>query len=282
MNNLGCSSNCNCGKSIKENLKNIKNAGFSNVMVASNFEDLEKFLIEAKDVGLNVSFVHLFYRYANDLWVKGNSNENYINDICEELRICGKHNVPIAIMHGTSGGAGELALPPSEHGLNCMKIILQAAEKYNVKIALENLDAPNFRSFEYLLDNINSPYLGFCYDVGYHYLYKPDYDIMKKYGNRIIAVHLHDNLMEWEYGYDYTGDMHLLPFDGKINFEKVCKDIAKSPYNGVIMLELHKAFYGLPLGKTSFYDEYSIVEFLKEAVNRAQKIEALIKKYKNL
>lgn len=273
---IGISSNNECGNDIAEVCANVKKAGFDNIMVAFKAGGAENSILEAKKQGLKIPFIHLNTRHVDDLWARGESNVECVENYIEQIKLCGKYNIPIAVMHGTDGGASDLALPPTEHALGCMKKILKVAKENNVKIALENLDAPNFEHFTFLLDNIDSKWLGLCYDAGHHQLYRPDFDILGKYGDRILAVHLHDNLMDWEYGYDYTRDLHMLPFDGKIDYEEICKKLAKTNYDNVIMLELHR----LSCGKPRKYDNMPVDKYLSLASERAYKIAEMIEKYR--
>lgn len=271
---IGINTNNECGTNIDEVCVNVKKAGFNNVMVAFKTGAAEDSIKATLKHGLNIPFVHLTNRYANDLWAKGESNTKYIKNMIDEIKLCNKYGIKIAVLHPTEGGASDLALPVSKQGITSLKKILTAAHKYDVKIALENLDAPNFDHFTYLLDNINDEYLGLCYDAGHHNLYRPDFDILATYGNRILAVHLHDNLMDWTYGYDYTRDLHMLPFDGKLDYKAICSKIAKTGYNNVVMLELHKD----SCGKPRLYDDMPIADYLKLAKQRATKLATMIEK----
>ena len=273
---IGINTNNECGANIDEVCANAKKAGFDSVMVAFKLAGAENAIQTAIKYGLDIPFVHLTTRYANDLWVKGGTNTEYVKSVIEELKLCGQYGIKIAVLHPTGGNAGELALPVSKQGISSLKKILKAAHKYGVKIALENLDAPNFEQFTYLLDNVEDEYLGLCYDAGHHMLYRPDFDILANYGNRILAVHLHDNFMDWSYGYDWTRDIHILPFDGKIDYKTVCSKIAKTGYNNVVMLELHKEGWN-GLGR---YDDVPIADYLKEAKKRAIKLADMIQKAK--
>lgn len=273
---IGINSNNECGNNIAEICQNVKKAGFDNIMIAFKVGGEENAILEAKKQGLKIPYVHLNNKFADDLWAKGETNIEYINDIQRQIELCAKYDIHIAVLHETKGDASDLALPPSQHAIDSMNKILQAAKKNKVKIALENLDAPNFEHFTFLLDNIKSDWLGLCYDAGHHNLYKPDFDILEKYGDRILAVHLHDNLMDWEYGYDYTRDLHMLPFDGKIDYDTVCKKLAKTPYNNVIMLELHK----LSCGEPRKYDNMQIDKYLSLAKERATRLAEKIMQYR--
>ncbi len=274
MRQIGVSTNNECGINDFEIINNIAKAGFKNVMLSASSKNIEESVKLIRELGLNICYFHVGFMYANDLWARGDSVDSYINNVIKQIEFCGKHKIPVAVMHSTWGSPTDFALAPSEQGLENFKKILKVAKKNNVKIALENIDCFGIKHLYYLLDNIKDKNLGFCYDVGHHHLYNSKTDLLKKYGDRLYAIHIHDNLMDWEKGYDYTRDLHLLPFDGKINFEKVCKKLVRENYKGVIMLELHKKSFGKP----KMYEEMGNLDYLKEAYKRGEKLIELIKK----
>ena len=267
---VGINTNNECGNDAREILTNIKNVGFKNVMVAFKVGKAEETLKIARELNLNVPFVHL--SISNNLWAKGKENEWFMSRLKEQIELTKKYDIPIAVLHATHGRAEQLALPPNEFGLECIEELVKYAKKNKVKLALENLDVPSFKHFKYVMDNINDKNLGFCYDAGHHQLYNPNVDLLKRYGDRILAIHLHDNFMDWSYGYDWTRDLHRLPFDGKIDFAKIIKKLASTDYNNVIMLELHKNS-GAEIG---IYDKMSNIEFLQEAKKRAEQLAEML------
>lgn len=265
--------NNECGKDYKEILNNIKQAGFDSVMVAFKLGNGEEVIKEALSLGLEIPCVHL--SSSDSIWAEGETNDEFIVQIKEELELCKKYNIHLATIHPTSGMPNLLALGTNEQGLKTMKTILTYAKKCKVKLALENLTKSNFKRFKFLLDNIVDKNLGLCYDAGHHQLYNPEFNILKKYGDRILTIHLHDNLMDWHYGHDWSRDLHRIPFDGKINYEKIIKDISKTPYNGSVLLEIHKGFDG---GRK--YAKMSNLEFLIKAKKTAEKIEEMFNDYR--
>jgi len=274
---LGINTNNECGKDYKEVLNNIKSAGFTNVMVAAKIGKFEDTIKYAQSLGLNIPYVHLSTSFPNDLWSIGPTNTELINKMCEEIEICNHYNIPIAVMHISIGDGISKVATPYINGYKSMKKIVEFAKIKNVKIAIENLDNFNTKRLTYLLDHIKDDNLGFCYDAGHHNLYEPNFNYLKKYKNRIFAIHIHDNLMDRKFGFDYTRDLHRLPFDGKIDFNKVCKNLAKTNYNNVIMLEIHKDSCGEP----KLYLEMDNLEFLQESYKRAKKISELVNQARN-
>ena len=272
---LGVNTNNQCGSDYKEVLKNIKDAGFDSVMIAFNLKDDEYVIQEAQSLNLDIPYVHLEYKFGNDLWLEGASADEYVDNVIKQIELCGKYKIKIAVFHCTWGSPNDIAREPNKAGLKNFEKIFNVATKLRVSIALENTDRNSIKHLQYLLDNIKSLNLGLCFDVGHHYLYNSNFDILKKYGNRLLAVHLHDNYGGWYDGYDFTKDNHLLPFDGNIDFEKITKQIAKTKYDNVVMLEIHKNSLSTP----DIYKNISNLEYLKEARQRAEKIRNLIENF---
>jgi len=87
----------------------------------------------------------------------------------------------------------------------------------------------------------------------------PGIDLLSEYGDRLAAMHLHDN-----FG---TRDEHLMPFDGKIPWENVAKRLKKiGP--GEIILE--------NVATESDKNKYSPEEYLAESMARAQKFMRMV------
>jgi Sugar phosphate isomerases/epimerases len=84
-------------------------------------------------------------------------------------------------------------------------------------------------------------------------------DKNKKYlnGNRLMAIHLHDN--------GGARGQHQLPFDGNICWPAVMKKISETAYNGATALE--------PMNWG--YENLSIQEFLSRAYEKAKELEKM-------
>lgn len=105
-----------------------------------------------------------------------------------------------------------------------------------VRICLENLfDFPGkymLEAWDLLLAAYPPEFLGVCYDSGHANMIWGELatDVVKAYGNRLYAVHLHDN--------DGKNDSHLIPGEGNIRWETVMNLMAESAYDGPLVLEL--------------------------------------------
>lgn len=270
---VGINTNIEYGLDMKTLYSDIKTAGFENVMIAFKETEIEESIQEAKRLGLNIPYVHLSCRETNSFWVNSPITARYMTKLKKEIDICSNYNIPIGVIHPIAGNPNSRPVPVNPNGLkNILEIVNYAKEK-NVKLAIENVDSESLKYLDYILENIPKEDLGFCYDVGHHNLYYPEYDVLKKYGDRVIAVHIHDNLMDYEEFDDYTKDRHMLPFDGKIDYERVCESIAKSSYNNVVLVEVNRKNFGNP----DKYKDLALLEFLTKAKERADKIEKMIK-----
>lgn len=183
---------------------------------------------QALKAGLHIDNVHLPYIHANLLWEDKADSEGLLRSYITYVKECGKYAIKTAVIHLTDG---EKPPPANEKGLNRMKRLCEAAEKNNVILAAENLQVSEHLG--YVLSNINSQSLGFCYDSGHENCHHPYIDNLKLYGDRLKAVHLHDN--------DGKKDQHLIPGEGSIDWRATIAKINASGYKGTFMLEVAKA-----------------------------------------
>jgi len=266
---IGITTKCCCGDTFQECIHNIRSAGFDAVMVdAANMspDELGRCIGLAKRAGLGVPYVHLNCADANNMWAHGEAHKQFIQNLKASIDACARNGVPVAVFHASYNSKPEVsALPVSLHTLDTMRGITNYAAKRNVKLAIENIDRANLEHLYFLLDNITSPYFGFCYDSGHHMLFAPEIDYLARYGDRLFAVHLQDNqrnspVKSWK------DDQHMLPGDGKIDFDKIAADIAKSCYRGVVMLEVNRS------SPSNLYNNMPADEYLKRAYECGTKI----------
>ena len=121
--------------------------------------------------------------------------------------------------------------------------LLPYAEKYNVRICLENLfqfdtrgvalpdTCADAKRYIAAIQHFHSPHLIGCVDVGHACLVgeKPG-NLIRALGHDIVhALHIHDN--------HAVVDDHTMPYLGKIDWEDVTKALAEIDYDGVFTLE---------------------------------------------
>lgn len=230
--------------SIIETINSIKNVGFKNVFVQwydENWEHSQEEQVKlCKKLGFNIIFAHLGYQNINSIWVDGVEGDNLITRYKEDIKNCKENGIPMVIMHLTSHEK-----PPmyGEIGLNRIKKIVEYAKELDMKIAFENTKSKGY--LEYVLGNIKDENVGICFDAGHYHVHFNDEFDFEFFKNRIFAVHLHDN--------DKSDDLHLLPFDGTIDWKYVINKLKECNYNGPITLELCYRYDYLNMPLDEFY-----------------------------
>ena len=260
---LGVIADCIHSQSEKENLKRIKDHGFE-CFFSSEKEFSVQYVADLKNeavkLGLDYEFIHGPFANINDMWTSEEEPEIF-RLLKQSIESAGESGIKSVILHVSSSFT-----PPQINALGLSRFdeLVEYAEKKGVILAFENLR--KLGNFAYLMDRYEgNPWVKYCYDCGHEHCYTVNVPFAKIYGDRLICTHLHDN-----FGQDKStalgGDLHLLPFDGDIDFQKAMKDLAKTGYQGSLMLEV----FDQP------YPALSPDEFLKTAYERAQKLLKLI------
>ena len=113
-----------------------------------------------------------------------------------------------------------------------------------MKIAIENMInvgggrfGSRISDLKEIIRNIGSPYLGICFDSGHANLLAASSDISIRdeiidAGEYLWTLHIHDN--------DGSGDQHLPPGDGNIDWGLVIRALREADYKGVFMMEIQE------------------------------------------
>jgi sugar phosphate isomerase/epimerase len=109
--------------------------------------------------------------------------------------------------------------------LESTKKLLRTAEKFDVKIAVENTPEPypflltNVKDFFRFFSEINDNSLGLALDVGHANINKQIYNFLECFSDKIVHVHVSDN--------DGRDDSHLGISYGTIEWQKVAASLKK-------------------------------------------------------
>lgn len=230
---------------IDEKIKYMKKYGFYHTFSRSDEEDLTDTAIKRiQESGIEFDFLHLPFSKINSLYSNNEDTKLMMNLITDGIDKCAKHNIPIAILHLSSGKAPQY----NDIGAENFDKIMTYSREHGVKIAFENLRtlgnlALTFEKYDDAL---------FCWDVGHESSFTPGRQYMPLFEDRLGALHVHDNRGILD------KDDHMLPYDGHIDFDRVAVQLSNAKYNGTLMLEVVKA-------KTSTYDNLTNEEFYAKA-----------------
>lgn len=244
---------------IKKRYKLIKEAGFDGVLLwwsngfgrdALGENDYLNGPELARKAGLFIENIHTPVQNVNKLWLDNLDGEALVDCYLKCVTDCASFEIPTMVVH----------LPDDDNkhntlGLDRIKRIAEKAEKNGINVALENLH--NINNVSYVLDNIASQRIGFCYDSCHHINIKPEIDLLSTYGSRLMALHLHDN--------GGCRNQHELPFEGNLDWSEIMNKIKDTKYSGATALELMN--WG--------YEDQTAEEFLGKAFIQAKRLETM-------
>ncbi len=163
-------------------------------------------------------------------------------------------------------GAGEQE--QLEFNLDLFTDFVARGRALGIRIAIENMwgrsrdgknaIVPNVAStgktLAAYIDAFDDPYVTACLDVGHSGLVgdRADLAVRALGHDRLGALHLHDN--------DFRGDLHTLPFLGKIDFGAIADALREIDYQGDLTFEADVFYANMP------------VDVLPEALKLTQKI----------
>ncbi|MGX8709429.1 MAG: sugar phosphate isomerase/epimerase family protein [bacterium] len=239
--------------SIQERYRSIKQAGFDGVLMwwSEGFgrNDYRSGPRIAREAGLFIENIHTPFQVKENLWLDNLNGESAADCYLQCVADCAEFEIPTMVVHLPDEDNTDSTLV-----LDIINRIAEKAEQLGVNVALENLW--NFTTLAYILEQVDSLRIGFCYDCAHHYRYCPGDDLLSMYGSRLMALHLHDN----------CGDAtHRLPFDGTIDWSAAMKKITETGYSGPTAIEAMN--WG--------YEDLSADKFLFEAFERAKRLETL-------
>jgi sugar phosphate isomerase/epimerase len=134
-----------------------------------------------------------------------------------------------------------------------LKELIPYAMKKGIQLAAENLpSALAMQVFHAALED--QPGLGVCYDSSHARISGDGFDVLQRYRERVIALHISDNRGK--------NDDHMLPFEGVIEWPEFAQYLGRLPQIGILMLEVE-------VRESAFRDSQ---EFLAQAAARAKRL----------
>jgi len=129
-----------------------------------------------------------------------------------------------------------------------------------VQVAFENTN-----NEEYLVNTLRHfegcGSVGFCYDSGHEAFCTPGVRFLPQLGDRLIYTHFCDNYLD--------GDHHLLPWDGKIDFDRIIGELRDTGYAGTLCLEVSYVPYTKELTPAEYTKKcYDVICRMAELLER--------------
>ncbi len=242
-------------------LKGLIDNDIKRAFLEAENKDFEYIMQEFEKHGIVCETLHAPFDNINHMYSENEEEAKEMqNRLFNSIDRCEKYNIPIVVTHLSSGRPMPEITPLAEKRF---KEVFDYADKKGIKIALENLRYAE--NLIYFLDKYKNT--GFCYDSGHQYCRATNNEFLEMYGDRLIALHLHDNRCLLD------EDDHLLPFDGNIDFRKVAHQLAKTNFDGTIMFEIRR----YPrLGDTLAYTDITDEEYFIKAKEVCLKFEQMV------
>jgi sugar phosphate isomerase/epimerase len=260
MRKIGINIGLKRGLDIEEAIKKLKELGFdcvfTGVPAVKQIPQIARALAEN---GLEWETMHAPFGHMNDMWLEGEAGEIMLRELLNCVDSCVLGGVKIAVVHLSSG---DNAPPVTDIGRRRFTELVEYAATKGVTIAFENQRkvaniAWAFENFE-SCDNV-----GFCWDCGHEACFTLGREYMPLFGHKLVCTHIHDNFKE------FNGDAHLIPFDGKIDFNRFAELINKYEYKGPLTLEVIA-------GNSNLYDDISVDAYLEKAAEAIKKLRAMV------
>lgn len=214
--------------------------------------------------GLQYESIHAPFDVINDIWAADERGEAMLNRLIDCARDCGELGVPVMVVHLSSGNDAPCI---NDIGHARWDRLIEAAVKYGVNVAFEN--QRKLANLAFVMELYRGEeHVGFCWDCGHELCFTPNVEYMKLFGDRLMYTHIHDNLgiVNGTPERPDGDDLHLLPFDGRLNFNRFAELIRQSCFTGTLTLETCK--YNRP----DYAARYTPEEFFAQAAERAKRL----------
>ena len=256
-----------------EQVKLFSDTGFEGFF-AGYGSDISSLRRAADDTGMIFQSIHADFTKMDAMWEKDNRSQTALDELIDCARICADTNVPIMVVHAFIGFEKHT---PTQMGIDMFGQLVSEAARLGVKVAFENTEGEEY--LYALLDAFaDEKHVGFCWDSGHEMCYNRSQDLLAKYGDRLIATHINDNLgIKDNAGViTWIDDLHLLPFDGIGDWKNAAERLDRYRYNDILTFELtYKSKPGRH--ENDVYDHMDFGEYITEAYKRACKVASLRK-----
>ena len=251
------------GFSFAEAVRMIAEAGFDGI--DSSFFDMKypesvwnsdhwrSFAKEMRQLGddLGVSF-----RQAHAPFPSAKGDEEYDSQVFDKIvrsmeasAILGVENIVVHPIHyGSYPHTRELQY---QRSLDFYSRLIPYCAEFGIRVCTENMwsrdkvktirDSLLSRPEEFcaFVDEVNSPWIGACMDVGHAALVGQDpADMIRRMGSRINCLHIHD--------VDYIDDRHQLPFTQGLDWESIAAALGQIGYRGDFTYEAEQFLLKMP------------------------------------
>ena len=232
--------NSQFGISPEEQVLLFKNTGFEGFAIdlSGRNVDTTPLVKLGKEENMFIDYLHAPFNKSDDMWMHGEIGDVALKELLEHLEICANHGIPTMVAHTFIGFDSDNI--PTDIGIERYGKLVKRASELGVRLALENTEGEEYLFA--LMDAFrNEKSVGFCWDTGHELCYNRSKDLMAMFGDRLFVTHLNDNLGIRDYNGQtiWLDDLHLLPFDGIADWDKIVSSLAGYNFDGPLTFELN-------------------------------------------
>lgn len=257
---IGINWGCYGPLDAREQAELIAQNGFSATFLGGDDPNMEDAMRALAERGIHCASLHAPFSHINDMWAEGDGGERMLAELQQTADRCQTYGIPVMVVHLSSG---ERAPHVNDLGYARFATLMEYATARGVTVAYEN--QRKLANLAFAMEVFSEA--KFCWDVGHEECFTHGRRYMPLFGDRLVALHIQDNECM------YNADLHLIPYDGKIDFDRVAREIAASNYEGPLMLELIRC-------NSHRYDDTSATAYFARAAKAAERLREAVLQYK--
>ena len=250
----------------------LKENGFSAVSPLWTPElDLSSLYSSVKEHNMVIQSIHAAHKSIALLWEPEKEEANIVfRNVIKSIDDCACFGIPILVVHGWQGLF--YTFPKESLNFCLFDKIVHYAEKQGVSIAFENLEGEEYLK-ALMTRYSNQENVWYCWDSGHDNCYPHKIDFLKEFGKRLIMTHLNDNfgLRDPDGIPSGNDDLHLIPHDGKVDWDKALLRLKNAPKQDILNFEIKKASHS-KAPNDLIYEKLPLREFIAKAGKNARLI----------
>lgn len=199
-------------------------------------EETEKIAQAANRLGIELAQCHLPFKSAKVKWQTPEDYAYYLQMFYRAIDVAAMLGIPWAVVHPEKNAAHPEWTRAQHFEANHREFdpIVEYALGKGLGIAFENMHTgfcSQAEDLAALIDSFGDTRVGACWDTGHaHIQYKGDqWGPLHVIGHRLHCTHIADNRGET--------DLHLLPWEGHIQWPRVMAAFKDIQYPGALILE---------------------------------------------
>ncbi|MBQ9736452.1 MAG: sugar phosphate isomerase/epimerase [Clostridia bacterium] len=249
----------------------LKKIGFDAISPSWEGADLGAIVRAAREVDITLESLHAPYHSSDDIWSPNATvGDAFLEKLLASLADAKRYAISTLVVHACE--LPDENFPVTEEGLCRFDALVEKAEAYGIRIALENTGGAHLLS-ALMARYRDKAVVGFCFDSGHEMCYSHGEDLLALYGDRLLVTHLNDNLGVGAFDGEisWCDDLHLLPYDGVLDWNDIVTRLRRARPLACINLEV--GINSRPARhENDKYMRLSLEEYFTEAYNRACRV----------